>query len=164
VRRDAYIELGPGQSHDIGLPFRLRRAGLRSVYEPAAVATEEAAPTTSAEWPRKVRMLSRAWHDVLRGGMLSPRGLPPGYYGALLSHRLLRYATGPLHLALALTATPLLRAAHVAWAGLALAGARGAGGRLASLAWYYLVVTAASVAGLVQMFIRGPRETWEAAR
>ncbi|MEY2533060.1 MAG: hypothetical protein QOF29_970, partial [bacterium] len=33
VRRSAYVELGAGQSHDIGLPFRLRRAGLRAVYE-----------------------------------------------------------------------------------------------------------------------------------
>ena len=29
VRRDAYVELAAGQSHDIGLPFRLRRAGGR---------------------------------------------------------------------------------------------------------------------------------------
>ena len=40
VRRSAYVELEPGQSHDIGLPFRLRRAGLRSLYEPEAVASE----------------------------------------------------------------------------------------------------------------------------
>jgi cellulose synthase/poly-beta-1,6-N-acetylglucosamine synthase-like glycosyltransferase len=164
VRRSAYVELGPGQSHDIGLPFRLHRAGLRALYEPAAVATEAAAPTTSAEWPRKVRMLSRAWHDVLRGGMLSPRGLPPGYYAALVSHRLLRYATGPLHLLLLATAGPRLRTAHAAWGALALAGSRGAGGRVAGLAWYYLVVTAASVAGLGRMLVQGPQSTWEAAR
>ena len=77
VRRSAYVELEPGQSHDIGLPFRLRRAGLRSLYEPEAVASELSAPTTSAEWERKVRMLSRSWADVLRGGMLDPRDQPP---------------------------------------------------------------------------------------
>ena len=164
VRRSAYIELGTGQSHDIGLPFRLRRNGLRSLYVPDAVATEEAAPTTSSEWPRKVRMLSRSWADVLQGGMLDPRGMPAGYYGMLISHRLLRYATGPLHVLLAATAGPWLRAAHGLWAGLALAGSRGAGGRLAALAWYYLVVTAASVAGLAQMLLRGPQATWEARR
>jgi hypothetical protein len=134
------------------------------VYEPAAVATEEAAPTTSAEWPRKVRMLSRAWHDVLRGGMLSPRGLPAGYYAALVSHRLLRYATGPLHLLLLLTSRRALLGAHGAWGALAVAGSRGAGGRVAALAWYYLVVTAASAAGLGQMLVRGPQATWTAAR
>ncbi len=164
VRRSAYVELGPGQSHDIGLPYRLRRAGLRSLYAPEAVATEPAAATSSAEWPRKVRMLSRSWADVLRGGMLSPSGLPAGYYGMLVSHRLLRYATGPLHALLALTSGPRLRAAHLAWGALAAAGARGAGGRPAALAWYYLVVTAASVAGLWRMITQGPQATWEVER
>jgi cellulose synthase/poly-beta-1,6-N-acetylglucosamine synthase-like glycosyltransferase len=165
VRRSAYVELEPHHSHDIGLPFRLRRAGLRSLYEPAAVATEPVAPTTSAEWERKVRMLSRSWHDVLRGGMLDPRGLPAGYFGMLVSHRLLRYASGPLHV-LALAAALGARrkamvAAHLGWLALALAGARGAPPRrLAAIAWYYLVVTAASLAGLVRMLRRGPQTTW----
>ncbi len=34
VRRSAYPELGSSYSHDIGLPYRLRRLGLRAVYEP----------------------------------------------------------------------------------------------------------------------------------
>lgn len=171
VRRAAYVALSAAHSHDIGLPFRLRRAGLLALYEPSAVATEPAAPTTAAEWQRKVRMQSRSWYDVLRGGMLDPRGLPPRYVVALLSHRLLRYATGPLHLVV-LTATLLLAptsraarglvAAHVAWLGLAAAGRSGAGGRMGALAWYYLVVTAASAAGLVRMLREGPQATWTA--
>jgi cellulose synthase/poly-beta-1,6-N-acetylglucosamine synthase-like glycosyltransferase len=168
VRRSDYIELSPEHSHDIGLPFRLRRRGLRSLYEPEAVATEPAAPTSSAEWERKVRMLSRSWNDVLRGGMLDPRGLPPGYFAALVSHRLLRYATGPLHLVVLLAAAALagrspaaraLLAAHAAWLAFAL-GARGS--RLGALAWYYLVVTSASLAGLVRMLTEGPQVTWTA--
>jgi cellulose synthase/poly-beta-1,6-N-acetylglucosamine synthase-like glycosyltransferase len=172
VRRQAYPELPAEHSHDIGLPFRLARMGLRSVYEPAAVASEPAAPTTSAEWERKVRMLSRSWYDVLRGGMLDPRGLPFGYYLALLSHRLLRYGAGPLHvllLACTLAAAPrgrgarALSAGHAAWLALALAGSRGAPPRrLSALAWYYLVVTAASLAGLMRMFRHGPQITWTA--
>lgn len=172
VRRSAYLELSPEHSHDIAFPFRLRRAGLRSLYEPDAVATEPAAATASDEWDRKTRMLSRSWHDVLRGGMLDPRGLPAGYVVALVSHRLLRYATGLLHVALlaaALALAPTTRsgrvvlAGHVAWGALAL-GARD--GRLrsraATFAWYYLVVTAASVAGLVRMLREGPQVTWTA--
>jgi cellulose synthase/poly-beta-1,6-N-acetylglucosamine synthase-like glycosyltransferase len=171
VRRDAYIPLSPAHSHDIALPFRLRRAGLLALYEPSAVATEPAAPSTAAEWERKVRMQSRSWHDVLRGGMLDPRGLPPRYVVALLSHRLLRYATGPLHLvvlAAALLLAPSSRAAralvagHVAWLSLAAAGRRGTGGRPGALAWYYLVVTAASAAGLARMLRDGPQATWSA--
>jgi cellulose synthase/poly-beta-1,6-N-acetylglucosamine synthase-like glycosyltransferase len=168
VRRSDYLELSPEHSHDIGLPFRLRRRGLRSLYEPEAVATEPAAPTSSAEWERKVRMLSRSWNDVLRGGMLDPRGLPPGYFAALVSHRLLRYATGPLHLVVLLAAVALsgtssaaraLVAAHAAWLALALGGR---GTRVGALAWYYLVVTSASLAGLVRMLSEGPQVTWTA--
>jgi cellulose synthase/poly-beta-1,6-N-acetylglucosamine synthase-like glycosyltransferase len=173
VRRSAYLELSPEHSHDIALPFRLRRAGLRSLYEPEAVATEPAAATTSAEWDRKVRMLSRSWNDVLRGGMLDPRGLPAGYYVALLSHRLVRYATGPLHVVLLLAsiaAAPATRAGralvalHAAWLALALRGREEGGARnpLAAFAWYYLVVTGASLAGLVRMLREGPQVTWTA--
>jgi cellulose synthase/poly-beta-1,6-N-acetylglucosamine synthase-like glycosyltransferase len=173
VRRSAYVELAPGQSHDIGLPFRLRRAGLRSLYEPEAVASELAAPTTSAEWERKVRMLSRSWADVLRGGMLDPRDQPPRYFAELISHRLLRYATGPLHVVVLLAALALATttrsaravvAGHALWLGLALEGRRNPGrSRLADFAWYYLVVTAASLAGLARMASQGPQATWSAA-
>src|SRR3954471_17935488 len=173
VRRSASVERAPGQSHDIGLPFRLRRAGLRSLYEPEAVASELAAPTTSAEWDRKVRMLSRSWNDVLRGGMLDPRGLPPRYVVALISHRLLRYATGPLHVVVLVAALALAKttrsgravvAGHAVWLGLALGARRSPGrSRIADFAWYYLVVTAASLAGLARMASQGPQATWSAA-
>jgi cellulose synthase/poly-beta-1,6-N-acetylglucosamine synthase-like glycosyltransferase len=173
VRRSAYVELEPGQSHDIGLPFRLRRAGLRSLYEPEAVASELSAPTTSAEWERKVRMLSRSWNDVLRGGMLDPRDQPPPYFAELISHRLLRYATGPLHVVVLLAALALATttrsaravvAGHALWLGLALEARRSPGrSRLADFAWYYLVVTAASLAGLARMASQGPQATWSAA-
>lgn len=174
VRRSAFRELGAGQSHDIGLPFRLRQDGLRAVYEPGATATEEAPPTSADEWPRKVRMLRRAWQDVLRGGMLDPRRVPAGYWVALVSHRLLRYATGVLHVAAVAAALPGARssrgprgvlALHAAWLGLAAEGRRARPQvPLAPLAWYYLVVTAASAAGLVAFLRHGPQSTWEATR
>ncbi len=155
VRRSAYLALGSAHSHDIALPHRLRRSGLRSVYEPEAVATEPIVPGT---WRRNVRMQSRSWHEVLRGGMF--RGQPPGYLGALVSHRLLRYGSGLLHLvalgaALARRDRPVL-AAHAAFGAAAAAGAR--------LPRYYLVVTAASVAGLAQTLREGPQTTWEVKR
>jgi cellulose synthase/poly-beta-1,6-N-acetylglucosamine synthase-like glycosyltransferase len=173
VRRSAYLPLKAAQSHDLGLPFRLRRRGLRSVYEPRALAVEEALPRTEDEWPRKVRMLSRAWAEVVSGEVLDPRGQPPGYYAALLSHRVLRYAAGPLHLALAVAS---LRLAHrdrgarlllgLQLGGLALA-VRGRGSstsRLAGAAWYYVVVNAASVAGLARALSGGGDTIWAPER
>lgn len=169
VRRSAYLELGPEHSHDIGLPFRLRRRGLRSVYEPRAIARERGLPATQDEWGRKTRMLSRAWWEVLHGGLLDPRGQPPLYYGALLSHRVLRYAAGPLHLVVLGASIALvhrdpsaraLLAVQLTFAGLALAGSRQLRLPLASVAWYYALVSAASVAGLVRAVARGPHVTW----
>lgn len=169
VRRSAFVELGPQHSHDIALPFRLRRKGFRSVFEPAAVAREPGRSSSAEEWPRKVRMLSRAWSEVLRGGLLDPRGQPPSYVVALLSHRLLRYATGPLHLLLFGASlvragrdrdARLLLSLQLVYAALAVAGWRQARVPLARAAWYYAVVNAASIAGLVRTLTRGPDVTW----
>jgi cellulose synthase/poly-beta-1,6-N-acetylglucosamine synthase-like glycosyltransferase len=169
VRRSAYLPLTAAQSHDLGLPFRLRRRGLRSIYEPRARALEQALPRTEDEWPRKVRMLSRAWGEIVRGELLDPRGQPAGYYGALVSHRLLRYASGPLHVVLfatSLAAAPKDRGARallLLQAGgvmLALVGRRFNRVPLANAAWYYTVVNAASIAGLARALRRGPDATW----
>src|SRR5258708_39935586 len=54
-------------------------------------------PSMEGERARKRRMMSHTWPIVLRGGMLSPRGYPPGYALMILSHRVLRYATPFLH-------------------------------------------------------------------
>ena len=42
-------------------------------------------------------MMSHTWPILLRGGMLSPRGYPPGYALMIFSHRVLRYASPALH-------------------------------------------------------------------
>jgi hypothetical protein len=170
LRRSAYLELGSKRSHDLGFPFRLRRRGLRSVYDPQPVAHEPTLPTTEDEWPRKVRMLSRAWGEVLEGDILDPRGQPPGYFVALVSHRVLRYAAGALHLLLLATTLAcaprdrharLLLGLQVGGLALALAGRKPVPSvPLAGAAWYYLVVNAASVAGLARVLYRGPDATW----
>jgi GT2 family glycosyltransferase len=169
VRRSAFVELGPAHSHDIALPFRLRRTGFRSVFEPAAVAREPGRSSTTDEWPRKVRMLSRAWAEVLHGGLTDLRGQPPSYAVALVSHRLLRYAAGPLHVVLLGTSLAvagrdrgarLLLSLQLALAALALAGRREANVPFARAAWYYAVVNAASIAGLSRALTRGPDMTW----
>jgi cellulose synthase/poly-beta-1,6-N-acetylglucosamine synthase-like glycosyltransferase len=169
VRRSAFLALEPEHSHDLGLPFRLRRRGLRSVYEPAAVAHEPALRTTRAEGTRKVRMLSRAWWEVLRGGLLDPRGQPPLYFVSLVSHRVLRYAGAPLHALLFLASVRLsghdpsaraLLLAQLGFAGLALAGRRRPELPVAGAAWYYAVMTDASAAGLWHALTRGPHVTW----
>ena len=79
--------------------------------------TSESAPHPQAEDPEARRRLLASASDparatrlahVLRGGMLSPRGYGPLYGLMLLSHRVLRYTSGFLHLALLATSMALV--------------------------------------------------------
>ncbi|HXF98871.1 MAG TPA: glycosyltransferase family 2 protein [Gaiellaceae bacterium] len=171
VRREAYVEDDPRFGHDFGFPYLMEQRGLRAVYEPEAVAVEKAAAEPEDEYGRKVRTIARAWGHILTGRVFRP--VRPLYALELLSHRLLRYATGLLHLALALSTValaaraPLYRAAFALQvAGLVLAAAGRARLPLpgARLAWYYLLVTSATVAGLLRYLRSGTPQTWEKAR
>ena len=80
-------------------------AGRRAVYEPAAKAFEKPTPSNETEYRRKVRMFEHCWLITLRGSML--RRLPSGYPSSI-SHRLLRYGSGLLHLVLLATSLALV--------------------------------------------------------
>src|SRR4051812_7646902 len=156
VRREAYVEVDPIMGHDLSLPFRMVKDGRRAVYVPAARATEKMVPTVEGEFARKRRMMSHGWPIVVRGGLLDPRGYPPLYALMIASHRLLRYGTPFLHVALALATLRLLgRGRAYALAGAlqaALVAAAVAGGRIRArpllVARYYVLTTAALAAGL----------------
>jgi uncharacterized membrane protein YozB (DUF420 family) len=104
--------------------------------------------------------------------MLDPRGQPPLYFAALVSHRGIRYASGPLHLIALLTGLALashdrrvraLLALQLGLGALALVGRRRPELPLAGAAWYYVAVTAASAEGLVRA-LGGPQGTWAPSR
>ncbi len=174
TRRESYIVVDPIMGHDLSLPFNTVKRGLRAVYVPAARATEKMVPSLGGEFARKRRMMSHTWPIVLRGGMLSPRGYPPGYALMILSHRLLRYATrrrctcsrwrptsrssrsAPATLyvvTLALQLALLLAAA--------LAGVLPM--RPLLIARYYVLTTASLAAGLWDWLRHGTEATWKAA-
>jgi len=171
VRRAAYVEVDPVMGHDLSLPFTLVKRGWRAVYEPRARATERMVPTIEGEWARKRRMMSHAWPIVVRGGLLSPRGYGPLYAWMILSHRVLRYLTPFLHLALlgaSLRLAPRSRPHAAALAGQgALLAAAAAGARRRSrpllLARYYVLTTAAIAAGAWDWLRHGTEPGWEQA-
>ena len=105
LRRECYVEVDPKWGHDLAFPYRMVQAGKRAVYEPEALAFEQPTPTNETEYARKVRMFEHCWEITLRGSML--RGLPPGYLVAMVSHRVLRYGSGVLHLVLVATSVAL---------------------------------------------------------
>ncbi len=177
TRRESYIVVDPIMGHDLSLPFRMVKRGLRAVYVPEARATEKMVPTIGGEFSRKRRMMSHTWPILLRGGMLSPRGYPPGYAVMIISHRLLRYLTPVLH-AVALAANVALlalsgggaqRTLYLATllAQLALLASAAAAGRLPLrpllIARYYVLTTASLAVGLWDWARHGTEASWEAA-
>ena len=108
VRRSDYVEVDPRFGHDLSLPYLMVQRGRRAVYEPAAHAWEKPTPSNETEYRRKVRMFEHCWLIVLRGKML--RRLGPLYRLEIVSHRLLRYGSGILHVVLLATSLALVLA------------------------------------------------------
>jgi cellulose synthase/poly-beta-1,6-N-acetylglucosamine synthase-like glycosyltransferase len=162
LRREDYVEVDPRFGHDLALPYVLVQRGRRAVYEPRAVAFEKPTPSNEAEYRRKVRMFEHCWLITLRGSML--RRLPPGYLVEVISHRLLRYGSGLLHLLLLGTSVALAGEGPVYVVVLAgqllLLAAAGAG---VGVARYYVLVSWATVSALANYVQRGVPATWEAA-
>ena len=162
VERASYVEVDPRWGHDLSFPYRMVQAGRRAVYEPAAEAFEKPTPSNETEYRRKVRMFEHCWEITLRGSMF--RGLSPLYLVEVLSHRLLRYSSGLLHLALLASSIALVAdgwAYGIVLAGqIALIAAAAAG---IPIARYYALVTWATVIALLNYLRRGVPATWEAA-
>jgi cellulose synthase/poly-beta-1,6-N-acetylglucosamine synthase-like glycosyltransferase len=170
VRRADYVEVDPRFGHDLSLPYLMVQRGRRAVYDSEAHAFEKPSRDLEDEYRRKVRMFEHCWLILLRGRMF--RGLDPVYLVQLVSHRALRYGSGLAHLLLLATSLRLARrdraartALAVQFAGLGLAAA----GRLrapvpgAALAYYYLLVSQATVVALVRYLRRGVPAVWEKA-
>ena len=170
VRRSDYTEIDTRFGHDLSFPYVMVQRGRRAVYEPRALAFEKPPPRLDDEFRRKVRMFEHCWLMVLRGGMFRGAGLL--YLTQLVSHRLLRYGSGILHLALLATSAALasrglvfaiVLGLQLAGLGLALAARLGIRIPTAGLALYYVLVTWATVVGLVRYLRFGAPAVWEKA-
>ena len=168
VRREDFVPQPYGQ--DAALPALMAQRGRLAVYEPEAIAYEKPARDLEDEFARKTRMFRWSWYHLLEG---SPtRGAAPLFRVQWFSHRVLRYSSGLLHVGL-LASTVLLAgrgrayrlalAAQLSWLSLALAGRLRARILGASLAYYYLLVTWATVTGLVAYLRFGVPRVWDRA-
>jgi cellulose synthase/poly-beta-1,6-N-acetylglucosamine synthase-like glycosyltransferase len=162
LRREDYVEVDPRWGHDLSLPYRMVQNGRRAVFDPQAHAFERPTPTNETEYARKVRMFEHCWEITLRGSLL--RRLPPGYLVSILSHRVLRYASGLLHVVLLGSSVALVGAG---WPyALALAGQLAVLAAFAArvpIARYYVYVAWATVQALWNYLRRGVPATWDAA-
>jgi hypothetical protein len=162
VRREDYVDVDPRFGHDLAFPYLMVQRGRRAVYDAGAVAYEKPSRDVEDEYRRKVRMFEHCWLVVLRGRMLSD--LPPGYLAEMVSHRLLRYGSGLLHLALLGTSVPLARRSPLYALALAAQAALLAdAARRPGLARYYTLVSWATVEALAGYLRHGVPAVWEKA-
>lgn len=107
VRKSAYQPMYAEACSDFLICTIVYRQGLRSVYEPNAVCTEETNRQTDKELTMRVRVIGQTFTDLWRNrDMLNP--LKSGFYAVeLISHKVLRYAV-PVFLFLLFAATAIL--------------------------------------------------------
>ena len=170
LRRADYVEVDPRFGHDLALPYLMVQRGRRAVYEGEADAFEKPSRDLEDEYRRKVRMFEHCWLILLRGRMLED--VDRTYLVELVSHRVLRYGSGLLHLGLLAASAALARrapvyrlvlAAQVAGLTLAAAGRMRAPVPGAALTYYYYLVTRATVVALARYLRFGVPAVWDKA-
>ena len=177
VRRAAYVPLYNEACSDFIIATKMVEQGLRAVYEPAAVCTEETNRQAAKEFRMRVRVIAQTYTDLWRHrALLNPsRG---GFYSIeLLSHKVMRYLV-PVFLALTLGASLALSARAPLYAAAAAAqcafyaaaffgwllGRAGVRSRLLALPSYFVLSNAAAVVAFYK-FLRGERYArWEPMR
>jgi cellulose synthase/poly-beta-1,6-N-acetylglucosamine synthase-like glycosyltransferase len=177
VRRAAYVPLYNEACSDFIIATKMIEQGLRTVYEPEAICSEETNQRDDNEMKMRVRIIAQTFTDLWRHRrMLNP--LKSGLFGwQLFSHKIMRYAV-PLFLiaifgcSIALAPGSLLyrialvlqiagyASAVFAWI-LEKIGVRS---RLLALPHYFVLANVASLLAFFK-FLRGERYArWEPIR
>jgi cellulose synthase/poly-beta-1,6-N-acetylglucosamine synthase-like glycosyltransferase len=177
VRRSAYKPLYHEACSDFIIATKMVEQGLRAIYEPDAVCTEETNRRSDAELKMRVRVIAQTFTDLWRHrSMLNP--FRSGFYAVqLLSHKVMRYLV-PFFLIALFAASAMLAPASFACRALFAAQLLGYGcallawllekvgirTRLLALPQYFVLANLASLIACYQ-FIRGERYArWEPIR
>jgi cellulose synthase/poly-beta-1,6-N-acetylglucosamine synthase-like glycosyltransferase len=177
VRRSAYRPLYQEACSDFVIATKMVEQGLRAVYEPDAVCTEETNRQARKEMHTRVRIITQTFADLWRNrAMMNP--LRSGFYAVeLLSHKVLRYLV-PVFLILILVSSAYLAPrslffsalllAQLAFYGLAAATwvleKFGVDSRLLALPQYFVLTNLASLVAFYKL-LRGERFVrWEPIR
>jgi len=177
VRRSAYVPLYHEACSDFIIATKMVEQNLRTVYEPAAVCTEETNRKTDNELKMRVRVIAQTFTDLWRHrAMMNP--LRTGFYAVeLFSHKVMRYAVPFLLVALFVSSAALaprsffyagVFAAQLLCYAAALVGwlleRAGVGVRLLTLPHYFVLANLAALIAFYK-FLRGERYArWEPIR
>lgn len=177
VRRSAYVPLYHEACSDFIIATKMVEQGLRAVYEPNAICTEQTNRQSDKELKMRVRIIAQTFTDLWRHRwLLNP--LRGGFYGIqLLSHKVMRYLVPFFLIGLFISSSILAKdslvfrlvfAAQiagyacpaVAW----LLDRVGVRSRLLAFPQYFMLANLASAIGLYK-FLRGQRyASWEPIR
>lgn len=177
VRKAAYVPLYHEACSDFIIATKMVEQGLRAVYEPNAVCTEQTNRQSDKELKMRVRIIAQTFTDLWRHrAMLNP--LRSGFYGVqLLSHKVMRYLV-PFFLMGLFVASAVLAPGSPAYR--LLLAAQVGGYACPALAWmlnrvgirsrllafpqYFMLANLASLIACYQ-FLRGERyASWEPIR
>ena len=177
VRRSAYVPMYPEACSDFLIATKMVEQGLRAIYEPAAVCTEETNKRADRELRMRVRIIAQTFTDLWRHrAMMNP--FRSGFYAIeLFSHKVLRYLVPYLLLLVLLTSAllaphslfyALLFGGQLSFYGAALLSwlleRMGRRNRLLALPQYFALANLASVIACYK-FLRGERYArWEPIR
>lgn len=167
IRRSLYVPIAdPDQADDIAISAHVVLQGYRLLFEPAAMAWEEAGIEAKSEFQRKIRVTHHSVRALLNlRGALFNRGW---YSIELLSHKLLRHCVPFFSLPLLIANIVLARESRIYVGALLVQGAIAilafAGMllrntvriRLFSVPYYFCFVNAAAFFGILTIF-RGQR-------
>jgi cellulose synthase/poly-beta-1,6-N-acetylglucosamine synthase-like glycosyltransferase len=179
VRRSAYVPLYHEACSDFIVATKMVEQGLRAVYEPNAICTEETNQRSRNEMKMRVRVIAQTFTDLWRHrAMLNP--LRSGFYAVqLLSHKVMRYLV-PIFLILSFLTSVAITAAvgsllwlavlcaqlafYLAAIGAWLLESAGVRSRLLALPHYFVLANLASLFACYK-FMRGERYArWEPIR
>jgi cellulose synthase/poly-beta-1,6-N-acetylglucosamine synthase-like glycosyltransferase len=174
IRKDLFVPIDdPAQADDIAISARVALQGWRLIYEPEAVAWEEAPREGRQELRRKIRVVNHTIRALL--GLGSGLWFSGFYSLELVSHKLIRYLV-PFAL-IALLATnlilldqhpifvALLTAQLVFWllalTGLLLRDRRVGQTRLLSIPYFFTLVNTAALLGVLSVCKGERRAIWQ---
>jgi len=178
IRRQLYKPMDPSDLSDFVNPMQIVARGYRNVYEPGAISYEGGADGFGAEFRRKVRIVNRAWHAMLKmRHLLNP--FQHGFFAVQFwSHKLLRWLV-PVFLILLILSnlvivgrTDIYLLALICQAiiyGAAIVGmlfwlADRPSPKLVQIPFYFCLVNVASLVGVCEAMAGKKYTTWLSSR
>jgi cellulose synthase/poly-beta-1,6-N-acetylglucosamine synthase-like glycosyltransferase len=171
ARRTLYQEVNPNHDHDTIVPLRTAAFGYKVVYQPEALAYEEASESFGGELRRKIRIITRdAWTFIDLKFMIKP--FRPWVAFNIISHKVLRWCVGFALIGMFVSnlflldrpAFRVILAAQVAFYSVAVVGRvveRGGGGNaLARIPVYFCLVNTAGVLAALGLLTGRKMRTW----